>query len=281
MTGKVDRKKRTAKSRKHLNIFPKKAMRRHVEKRGDLPLTFNYLLFSLEQYHTTYMMMLYSQMFFYKDISDVSSGQIPDKTVDYISFDHDNMEKHMNKEVEPNQDDIYTISLRDHAINLQLGRFQFISGKNFDDALDTINMQVGHQIRLSFINSIYETLDFYIGKYQEECDNLHKGGGKREHLKVTLRKQPWYIMLYILRNNVSHAHNLHKAFVKEKWLKTLPQNEFKWRTISVKVGMYGHQIRYDNKELSLLYNDMSKFIINNEDLFTKDVKGNILPGLLP
>jgi hypothetical protein len=249
-------------------------MARIVYKRGDTPLTYTYLLFSLEQYKINYQTLQFAQGL----LANAIRLGIEDQSYNpqYKIYEGDPFDYIENGIIDETK--IVTHELQRDIIKGLFNRFQYIRSCNIEEAITSLGFQNYHFIRTRFINSVFEILEKYILKYQSQ---FNKDDGKRTGLRTELQKRDWYVILYILRNNASHADGLHEDFSVPRFLKDSNRTSYKWRTITVEFDQPAHSIIYTDRELLELYDEMFQFILFNEALFTQDHKGQNLPALIP
>ncbi|QJD96526.1 hypothetical protein HH214_11890 [Mucilaginibacter robiniae] len=251
-------------------------MKRIVIKNGDIPLNYYTLLSFLEDYKINFFTLNFAQLLLSEEIYKGYSDSTYDRVVKFYRAGHAEIQKlHDTAYIDPNS--LRTVELQKDIIQDNFNKLTRFGAVDIESTLASLNFQNFHFIRTKFINSIYEILEKYILKYEQQFE---KSISRRTHLRNRLQMKDWYIMLYILRNTASHADGLETPFIKYSFLKSLPKNTFVWKEISVTVGMLSHQIRYNNDELLELYNELHQFIKCNFDLFTKSNRGEILTKLL-
>jgi len=241
-------------------------------KTGDLPLTFDTLLYFLERYKINFTTLLFAQGLLNLAFDEgVENKDYNPAFLSYHGNPTDYYEKNIIDENQIRNNDLQNL------INVDLKRLMDMNGINFRDAIDSLNLQNNHFLRARFLNSIFEVLNKYLIKYESQ---FKKDEGRKNYLRTQLQKKDWYIMLYILRNNASHADGIHTPFEAPWFLKDSKKNSFVWKTISVSTGVFAHSIRYNNDEILELFEEMFQFIMKHKDLFTMNNKGELLPALL-
>ena len=242
------------------------ALKDMIIRTGDIPLTLGFLITQFENLKISFITLNFAQQV----LADVINKGLKDKSYDL------KLQIYNGSYADPfDESKVITTELQKDILDGVLGeRIKFCK----DDLyylIEGLGAQNYHFIRTKFINGIFEILKKYIDKHTALCNE------KATLLKTTLYQQDWYIMLFILRNNASHADGLHRPFQYPPFIKEKNKLSFTYKTIVIDVNQKAHSIRYNNDEILELYEDMFQFIIANQLLFLTNDEGTFLPDLIP
>lgn len=242
-----------------------------MEDRGDRKITYKFLVYGLEDYYLSLITLRFGSFLFYEALKKGLSDESYNPSFTLL---HGHPSKVMSEEERHKNTITYTLqtSIIGSHFNHQIEK---VGSTKY--AIDNLRVTNAHYTRTKFINSLYEILEKYL-----EAFAVHSGEGETQtrkcSLRIALRKQPWYIMLYFLRNNASHENNLFKKIEFKAFLKELP-SPFVWREIVVTNGMDGHTLRYNDLDIEELYKEIMTFIANNHLLFISKTDGTIISEL--
>ena len=245
-----------------------------IEKRGDRPLDYIFLLKTLETFKISFSTLTFAAMLFIDVVKEgINNSSYNPTTLAYNGDIFDIINKNI---IDDNK--IVKTELQKDILQVHIKELLVLVNNDYEAVFLFLGMNNSHFLRTKFINSIFEILSKYVLKYESlfKKDELRKN-----YLRTQLQKQDWYIILYILRNNASHADGIHTPFEKPRFLKDSKKTTFTWKTITVSIGMMSHSIRYNNEELLELYDEMVGYIVENHALFTRTNEGEKLFELIP
>ncbi len=243
-----------------------------ISTRGSKDLTYEFLIRQLTLYRGSFLSLKYAQGIMMVALRE---GLVNKDYNPFFQGYAGNVIDFYEKNI-VDQTKFFKTELQKDIIDDVFKDYQNTFGTN-EDAIRSINFQNYHFLRGRFINCIFEVLNKYISRYESQ---FGKTEGRKVYLRTQLQKKDWYVMLYILRNNASHADGLHTEFDLPYFLKDSKKTSFTWRTISVTKGMFAYAIRYNDEELLLLYEDMMSFIKLNYELFTHTNTKDPIPALI-
>lgn len=139
----------------------------------------------------------------------------------------------------------------------QIDNYAAFRKDDFNTTCDNILMSNSRFLRTRILNIVFETINHYFSK---------------SHLWKKLHTLDWFQVLYLLRNNASHFDNYNKiiTFPTWKWLITPYPEKVEWNNIRILNGQFGHDIRYNDKQVLELIDNIITYFDQNESEFSLD-----------
>jgi len=166
------------------------------------------------------------------------------------------LENNFNLAVNENeiQDALY---LDSDIILKQITNYGEFRKDNFNVTCDNLLMSNSHFLRTKILNVVFETISHYFAK-SEHWKQLH-----------TLN---WFQILYLLRNNASHFDNYNRkiCFPTWKWLVNPYPPNVEWNNIKISNGQFGHDIKYNDRQVLELMDYIVKYFDENERIYSLD-----------
>lgn len=159
-----------------------------------------------------------------------------------------NNSNHINLNLIPTWDTLHdTITIEPQDLIIEISKVAKENHTEYDDYIQRVMQFNAHLTRTGTLNYAYEIIKSY--------------SDKNRALKITeqLKKEKWYAVLYVLRNNASHADNMHKilSFERCEWIRKQHGKSFIYDNIKITEGAPADMIRYNDRHvLSLLYSGL-------------------------
>lgn len=202
-------------------------------------LTFEALMLNLHESHLVFLSSLFSSAMLGESLREESLRKelikktyvmVPEKLEDSIKIDGNLI----------------------YQTIFELGK---LSNIPYLKSCEMLSKKMGQFIRNRFLNEPYEIIMNYL-------EGLEKS--KSTKLRKILFNEPWFRILYLLRNNASHFNN-YGRYIKSDWI--FREDKVIWGTLIINKSDIGHEIRYTDREIILLMHHTINYLETNRFIF--------------
>jgi hypothetical protein len=126
--------------------------------------------------------------------------------------------------------------------------------EGFNETCNRLLLMNSHYLRTRVLNNVFEMISHFFN----ESSHWAK-----------FHTMNWFQVIYLLRNNASHLDNYNKnvSFPKWKWLLEPYPEEVTWQGILIINGQFGHDIRYNDKQILDLLDYIVFYFDKNRENF--------------